>query len=128
MARVKHVSFSRLSSRPLDFVPLALDRFSKHRRTVGIYLADGVFVLANWLFLDACILSAHAKAPWGQSDTPAPVDVTVVDWLPGLCSLLGFLVNLIDKDRVRGDADTFCNARAVRRARLFLFIGLRHGL
>jgi hypothetical protein len=52
------------------------------------------------------------------------VHVTFVDWLPGLCSLLGFLViNLIDKDRVRGDADTFGDARAVWRARLFLFIG-----
>ncbi|KAJ7312239.1 hypothetical protein DFH08DRAFT_927126 [Mycena albidolilacea] len=98
--------------------------FGKHRRTVGVYLAGGLFALANWFFLDACILSAHAKAPWGQPDTPAPVHVTFVDWLPGLCSLLGFLViNLIDKDRVRGDADTFGDARAVWRARLFLFIG-----
>ncbi|KAJ7312243.1 hypothetical protein DFH08DRAFT_1087672 [Mycena albidolilacea] len=107
-----------------------------HRRTVGVYLAEASYVpllpfplppsfppsthpsqfaLANWLFLDACILSAHAKAPWGEPDTPGP--------LPGLCSLLGFLVNLINKERVRGDADTFGDARAVWRARLFLFIG-----
>ncbi|KAJ7859334.1 hypothetical protein B0H14DRAFT_3864103, partial [Mycena olivaceomarginata] len=90
------------------------------RRTVGVYLADGLFALANWLFLDACILSAHAKAPWDQPDTPAPVHVAVIDWLPGLCSLLGFLVNLIHKDHVRGDADTFGGARALWRARLFL--------
>ncbi|KAF7338886.1 hypothetical protein MSAN_02211800 [Mycena sanguinolenta] len=97
--------------------------FGKYRRTVGVYLAGGLFAFANWLFLDACILSAHAKAPWGQPDTPAPVHVTFVDWIPGLCSLLGFLViNLIDKDRVRGE-DTFGDARAVWRARLFLFIG-----
>ncbi|KAJ6529245.1 hypothetical protein B0H19DRAFT_1193488, partial [Mycena capillaripes] len=95
----------------------------KHRRTVGVYLAGGLFALANWLFLDACILSAHAKAPWGQPDTPVPVHVAFVDWIPGLCSLLGFLViNLIDKDRVRGE-DSFGDARAVWRARLFLFIG-----
>ncbi|KAF8217449.1 hypothetical protein K438DRAFT_1952336 [Mycena galopus ATCC 62051] len=97
--------------------------FGKYRRPVGVYLAGGLFALANWLFLDAVILSAHAKAPWGQPDTPVPVRVTFVDWLPGLCSLLGFLViNLIDKDRVRGE-DTFGDARAVWRARLFLFIG-----
>jgi hypothetical protein len=81
------------------------------------------FALANWLFLDACIVSAHAKTPWGQPDTPVPVHVTFVDWIPGICSLLGFLViNLIDKDRVRGE-DNFGDSRAVWRARLFLFLG-----
>ena len=80
------------------------------------------FALANWIFLDAAILSAHAHPPIGEPDRPAPVHVTFVDWLPGLCSLLGMLVvNLIDKDRVRGDA--FGDARAVWRARLFLFVG-----
>ena len=54
---------------------------------------------------------------------PPPVHVTFLDWLPGICSLLGMLViNLIDKDRVQGNED-FGDARAVWRARLFLFIG-----
>ena len=49
--------------------------------------------------------------------------VTFVDWLPGICSLLGMIViNLIDKDRVQGNED-FGDSRAVWRARLFLFIG-----
>jgi hypothetical protein len=53
----------------------------------------------------------------------APVHVTFVDWIPGICSLLGYLIiNLIDKDRVRGD-DGFGDSTAVWRARLFLFIG-----
>ncbi|KAK7059920.1 hypothetical protein R3P38DRAFT_2838548 [Favolaschia claudopus] len=117
-----------LPSRSYDPRRVCLNPFpdidlGKHRRTAGVYLAGGLFALANWLFLDACILSAHAKAPWGQPDTPAPVHVTFVDWLPGLCSLLGFLViNLIDKDRIRGE-ESFSDARAVWRARLFLFIG-----
>ncbi|KAF7303866.1 hypothetical protein MIND_00616500 [Mycena indigotica] len=99
--------------------------FGKHRRTVGVYLSGALFALAYWVFLDACIISKHAKAPWGPPDdpAPAPVHVTFVDWIPGLCSLLGFLViNLIDKDRVRGD-ENFGDARAVWRARLFLFVG-----
>ncbi|KAF7348736.1 UPF0220-domain-containing protein [Mycena venus] len=116
-----------------------LHNIGKHRRTAGVYLAGGLhaqFALANWLFLDACILSASAKTPWGQPDTPVSVHVTFVDWLPGLCSLLGFLIiNLIDKDRVREDEATFdggdararwharLDAPAVWRARLFLFIG-----
>ncbi|KAJ7444628.1 hypothetical protein B0H11DRAFT_1747243 [Mycena galericulata] len=97
--------------------------FGKHRRTVGVYFAGGLFALANWFFLDACIVSAHAKAPWGLPDTSVTVHVTFVDWIPGLCSLLGFLViNLIDKDRIRGE-EGFGDSRAVWRARLFLFLG-----
>ncbi|CAK5274818.1 unnamed protein product [Mycena citricolor] len=97
--------------------------FEKHKRTLGVYTAGFLFTLANWIFLDACILSAHAKAPWGQPDTPVPVHVNFADWVPGICSLLGFLIiNLIDKDRVKGD-DGFGDPRAVWRARLFLFLG-----
>jgi hypothetical protein len=51
------------------------------------------------------------------------VHVEFVDWIPGICSLFGMLVvNLIDKDRIRGD-EGFGDSRAVWRARLFLFIG-----
>jgi hypothetical protein len=94
----------------------------KYRRSIGIYLAGALFALANWTFLDAAILSAHANAPWGKGQPP-PVHVTFVDWVPGICSLLGYIViNLIDKDRVRGE-DGFGDARAVWRARLVLFLG-----
>ncbi|KAG6829619.1 hypothetical protein H0H92_004026 [Tricholoma furcatifolium] len=98
----------------------------KHRRTIGVYLAGALFALANWTFLDAAILSAHARSPWGsnpEEPSDPPVHVTFVDWIPGICSLLGYLViNLIDKDRVRGD-EGFGDSRAVWRARLVLFIG-----
>jgi len=62
-----------------------------------------------------------AKSPWGdQPDAPPPVHVTFVDWIPGICSLLGYLViNLIDKNRIRGD-EGLGDLRAVWRA---LFIG-----
>jgi hypothetical protein len=69
------------------------------------------------------ILSAHARVPWGDGDGEVPVHVSFIDWIPGICSLLGFLVvNLIDKDRIRGE-EGFGDSRAVWRARLFLFIG-----
>lgn len=69
--------------------------------------------------MDAAILSAHAHTTYGDP----PVHVAFVDWVPGICSLLGMLVvNLIDKDRVRGD-EGFQDPKAVWRARLFLFIG-----
>jgi len=78
------------------------------------------FTLANWTFLDAAVLSAHAQPP--HDTEPVLVHVTFVDWIPGICSLLGMLVvNLIDKDRVRGE-EGFGDSRAVWRARLFLFI------
>ena len=54
---------------------------------------------------------------------PVPVHVTFLDWIPGICSLLGMLIiNSIDKDRVRGE-DGFGDSGAVWRARLVLFIG-----
>ena len=80
------------------------------------------FALANWTFLDAAILSIHAHPPPEDVQIPPPVHVEFVDWIPGICSLLGMLViNLIDKDRIRGDE--YGDSRAVWRARLFLFIG-----
>jgi hypothetical protein len=117
----------------------------KHKRTVGVYLAGALvshnknkrsftqiahptpalsfyqFALANWTFLDAAILSAHAKDI--HPTRPPLVHVSFVDWVPGICSLLGMIVvNMIDKDRVRGD-EGYGDSRAVWRARLFLFIG-----
>ncbi|KAJ7576779.1 hypothetical protein C8J56DRAFT_1016781 [Mycena floridula] len=97
----------------------------KHRRTAGVYIAGALFALANWTFLDAAILSAHAKVPWGEGDVPVevPVHVSFVDWIPGLCSLLGYIIiNLIDKDRIKGEGG-FGDSRAVWRARALLFIG-----
>jgi hypothetical protein len=81
------------------------------------------FSLGLWTFFDATILSAHAHPPYNEPDYPVPVHVTFADWVPGLCSLLGILViNLIDKDRIRGE-EGFGDSHAVWRARLFLFVG-----
>lgn len=81
------------------------------------------FALANWAFLDAAVLSAHARSPRDEPDWEVPVHVTFVDWVPGIFSLLGLLVvNLIDKDRIKGE-EGLGDSRAVWRARLFLFIG-----
>ncbi|KAH0826740.1 hypothetical protein J3R83DRAFT_5147 [Lanmaoa asiatica] len=94
----------------------------KYRRTIGIYLAGALFALANWTFLDAAILSAHAHSPYSEPQIPPPVHVEFVDWVPGICSLLGMLIiNIIDKDRIRGDE--YGSPEAVWRARLFLFVG-----
>lgn len=48
---------------------------------------------------------------------------TFVDFVPGLCSLLGILaVILINKDCIRGE-EGFSDSHAVWCARLFLFVG-----
>ncbi|THH08014.1 hypothetical protein EW145_g2995 [Phellinidium pouzarii] len=95
----------------------------KYRRTIGVYIAGGLFALAHWLFLDAAVLSSHYHPPPDAPYDSAPVHVTFVDWVPGILSALGFLVvNLIDKDRIKGE-EAYADARAVWRARLFLFIG-----
>ncbi|RXW20174.1 hypothetical protein EST38_g5687 [Candolleomyces aberdarensis] len=99
-------------------------RRRKQKRTIGVYVAGALFAIANWTFLDAAILSAHAKSPWGHPGTDdPPVHVTFVDWIPGICSLLGYsVVNMIDEDRIRGN-DGSGDSWAVWRARLFQFIG-----
>ena len=90
---------------------------------MGVYLSGALFALANWTFLDSAILSAHARSPYDEPQIPPPVHVSFVDWVPGICSLLGMLVvNMIDKDRIRGD-EGLGDARAVWRARLILFLG-----
>jgi uncharacterized protein UPF0220 len=71
----------------------------------------------------ACQVTMGITGHQSPPDTEAPVYVTFVGWIPGICSLLGYLIiNLIDKDRVRGD-EGFGDSRVVWRARLFLFIG-----
>jgi len=104
--------------------PFPAFNLGKHRRAIGIYLAGGLFALANWTFIDAAVLSRHAHSPWDEPQIPPPVHVSFVDWVPGFCSLLGMLViNLIDKDRVRGEEGFGGDGGAVWRARLILFIG-----
>jgi len=92
------------------------------KRPIGVYIAGGLFALAQWLFWDAAILSAHAHPPPDAPYDVVPVHVTFLDWVPGLCTTLGMLVvNLINKDALMGDGGL--DPRAVWRARLVLFLG-----
>ncbi|KAG1853500.1 hypothetical protein F4604DRAFT_1906886 [Suillus subluteus] len=63
------------------------------------------FAFAQWPFLDAAILSAHAHPPYEDPQILPPVDVQFADWVPGICLLLGMLIiNLID-NWIRRDND-----------------------
>ncbi|KZS96435.1 UPF0220-domain-containing protein [Sistotremastrum niveocremeum HHB9708] len=100
--------------------------FYRHRRTIGVYLSGALFAIANWVFLDAAIYSAHAQPPPDAPYDTVPVHVTFLDWLPGIISMIGLLVvNLIDKDRLTGEGafGGSGDSRAVWRARVILFLG-----
>ena len=89
------------------------------------------FAIGWWFFLDATILSSHAKPiedPNSPFD-PVPVHVTFADWTPAICSTLGMIiVNLIDKQKLQGEGDDGAwegswGGGVTWRARLFLFLG-----
>ncbi|GAA5821906.1 hypothetical protein JCM11251_004772 [Rhodosporidiobolus azoricus] len=98
------------------------------KREFLVYFAGALFAFGWWAFLDASILSAHAKPIKNPEDSPydpIPVHVTFADWAPGLCATIGMIiVNLIDKARLVGeDYGSWSGGGVAWRARLFLFVG-----
>ncbi|RSH83302.1 uncharacterized protein EHS24_006977 [Apiotrichum porosum] len=70
----------------------------------------------------------HAKPPPDAPYDTVPVHITFVDWIPAICSTLGFLVtSLLDKSHLNsafsGDA-WGSEGPAAWRARVVLFIGV----
>lgn len=52
------------------------------------------------------------------------VNVTFIDWIPGICSALGMLViNSIDKSRLSADSFSYSGNGVAWKARLVLFLG-----
>ncbi|WVQ77956.1 hypothetical protein IAT38_000036 [Cryptococcus sp. DSM 104549] len=95
-------------------------------RAIGTYLSGGLFALSYFLLFDAATLSSHAKPP-SEHDV-VPVHMSFVDWIPAICSTLGFLVtSLLDKSHLNaafsGDA-WGGEGPAAWRARVVLFIGV----
>ncbi|KAF8609152.1 UPF0220-domain-containing protein [Ceratobasidium sp. AG-I] len=114
---------SQYDPRRICIIPFPTLPFLKHKRSVGVYAAGALFALAQWMFLDACILSAHARPPADAPYDTVPVHVTFLDWIPGICSIFGMLiVNLINKEQLLGEGFASGDSH-VRRARIFLFVG-----
>ncbi|KZT54639.1 UPF0220-domain-containing protein [Calocera cornea HHB12733] len=109
-------------------IPFPVAPLLRNKRAIGVYAAGALFAMAQWLFLDAAILSAHARPPPDAPYDEVPVHVTFVDWIPGICSTLGMLVvNLINRERLMGEGGMslggWGEGGVVWRARLFLFLG-----
>ncbi|KAI5854939.1 hypothetical protein BZA05DRAFT_424894 [Tricharina praecox] len=103
---------SRLFRIPLPHLPSSLAF-----RTAGVYSAGALFSLGFFTFLDASVFSKTAN---GTSN----VHVTIVDWIPLLCSVLGMLViNSIEKARLSADSYSYSGSGVAWKARLVLFMG-----
>ncbi|WWD15653.1 hypothetical protein CI109_100075 [Kwoniella shandongensis] len=97
-------------------------------RSIGTYLSGGLFALSFFLLFDAATLSSHAQPPSDAPHDIVPVHMTFVDWIPAICSTLGFLVtSLLDKSHLNAafSGDSWGGeGPAAWRARVVLFIGV----
>ncbi|CCX11342.1 hypothetical protein FPQ18DRAFT_336227 [Pyronema domesticum] len=88
-------------------------------RSTGVYISGGLFATAFYTFLDASIFSRVAN---GSSN----VHITILDWLPLICSILGMLIiNFIDKTHLSND-DSFSysgGSGVMLKAKIVLFMG-----
>ncbi|AFR93008.1 hypothetical protein J008_00881 [Cryptococcus neoformans] len=97
-------------------------------RSVGTYLSGGLFALSYFLLFDAATLSSHAKPPPDAPYDVVPVHMAFVDWIPAICTTLGFIItSLLDKSHLTSafSSDPWAHeGSAAWRARVVLFIGV----
>ncbi|ORY32086.1 hypothetical protein BCR39DRAFT_524110 [Naematelia encephala] len=97
-------------------------------RAIGTYLSGGLFALSYFLLFDAATLSSHATPPPDAPYDVVPVHMSFVDWVPAICSTLGFLVtSLLDKSHLQSAfaQDAWgSEGPAAWRARVVLFLGV----
>ncbi|KAG0792916.1 hypothetical protein G6F16_005541 [Rhizopus arrhizus] len=84
-------------------------------RTIGAYLSGALLAFGWWIFIDAVINSS-------KYDGTSPMGFE--DWFSGLLTTFGMIViNLIDKNRLQGEAYSYSGTGLIWKARLFLFLG-----
>ncbi|PWW80450.1 UPF0220-domain-containing protein [Tuber magnatum] len=84
-------------------------------RTAGIYTSGALFSFGFFLLLDAAVYSKHVSG--------GDVHITIVDWIPLICSILGMLTINSVHNRVAGDFG-YNSGSVPWEAKLVLFIGL----
>ncbi|KAJ8081488.1 Vacuolar protein sorting-associated protein 68 [Marasmius tenuissimus] len=109
-------------------------QWERRRRIVGIYAAGVLFSMAYWTFLDALVLSAlenddrnHSLPSKNGEDHQ--IAITFMDWLPGLCSLCGYVtINfLVNIEALSEPDDQWMDMRIASRrdrARTMLALGI----
>ncbi|KAF8922824.1 hypothetical protein BGZ58_003735, partial [Dissophora ornata] len=104
---------------PIPRIP----RLGAKARDASIYLSGALFALGWWFFMDAVFRSKN----WNYDDGFKNVSVAFVDWVPGICSVIGMIViGSIDKAALRSDSFSFTSDGGTSiawKARVFLFIG-----
>ncbi|RSH82726.1 uncharacterized protein EHS24_007720 [Apiotrichum porosum] len=97
-------------------------------RAVGTYISGTLFTLSFFLMIDAATVSKYSRPPPDAPYDTVPVHVAFVDWIPAICSTLGFLVtSLLDKSHLHAalSGDSWgTDGPAAWRARVVLFIGV----
>ncbi|KAE8537606.1 hypothetical protein D1P53_006314 [Cryptococcus gattii VGV] len=86
------------------------------------------FALSYFILFDAATLSSHAKPPPDAPYDVVPVHMAFVDWIPAICTTLGFIItSLLDKSHLTSafSSDPWAHeGSAAWRARVVLFIGV----
>lgn len=91
---------------------------SQKLRSFGVYLAGALYAIGFWSMIDAAIYSKSINA--------SNVHVSIVDWIPFICSTLGMIiVNSIEKSNLFNDnQNSFLSPNSnAWAARVILFLG-----
>jgi hypothetical protein len=92
---------------------------SRHTRTesVATKLTPAQFAAGFFFLID---VASFSRSPRNGSD----VHIKFVDWVPGICSVLGMLViNSIEKSRLQADSFSYSGSGVAWKARFVLFLG-----
>lgn len=88
-------------------------------RSVGVYLSGALYAIGFWSMFDAAMYSKTVNA--------SDIHVTIVDWIPFICSSLGMIiVNSIEKSNLYSDPNSsFLSTgnQTAWAARVILFLG-----
>lgn len=88
------------------------------RKMLTGYISGLLFAASWWLLIDAAVLNSVRK-----------LDLDPIIWLPGILSTVSLIiVNLIDRQSLSGDDNSYDSANVGVKARAIAFVGLTVGL
>lgn len=85
-------------------------------KTTAVYASGALLASGFWLLMDIALYSKYAYG--------GKADVTIVDWIPAICSFLGMIiVSSVDRDLLTGDSLQYSGNCDAWKARLVVFLG-----